>query len=249
MKLNSAYIHNLSEYHDCDLVDIAKRRGIYASEVQDAILELSRQNLDVYTMVITDSPTAIEQGTDVIFATSGGNFVWYPDGEFELIENKDSDEDLKEEGGWYSEDGLKYLHKYRERKPWDYLRRGLEETYHVYEGDKETKAKAKATRESERNKYALLIKEALLDSIEDWDPANVPYAKRAMWINNRAHDLSLKLGSWAIDSLRGWHKAEKIAQEMADHLGIEISWEERKGRYNSKVLIFSIPYYKKPKEK
>lgn len=87
--LDSAYIENYKDYHPCDLIDIAKRRGIYASEVQDQILEFNNRNpdADLQTLSITDDPEAIEQGTDVLLVTNQGTFVLYPDGGTESVEN------------------------------------------------------------------------------------------------------------------------------------------------------------------
>jgi hypothetical protein len=92
INLNSSVdIQNLDSYYDTDLVGVAKRRGIYASEVQDAILELAQEHLDVLSIKMTDDSAAQEAGTDVMFVTNGGNFVWYPDQEFELVETVDDE--------------------------------------------------------------------------------------------------------------------------------------------------------------
>lgn len=90
LKLNSSIdIPNMDTYYDTDLVGVAKRRNIYASEVQDALLELDKSGLGVLNIKMTDAAESIDAGTDVMFVTDGGNMIWYPDGDFELVETVD----------------------------------------------------------------------------------------------------------------------------------------------------------------
>lgn len=90
LKLNSSIdIPNMDTYYDTDLVGVAKRRNIYASEVQDALVELDKSGLGVLNIKMTDAAESIDAGTDVMFVTDGGNMIWYPDGDFELVETLD----------------------------------------------------------------------------------------------------------------------------------------------------------------
>lgn len=90
IKLNSSIdISNMDTYYDTDLVGVAKRRNIYTSEVQDALVELGKSGLGVLNIKMTDAPESIDAGTDVMFVTDGGNMIWYPDGDFELVETID----------------------------------------------------------------------------------------------------------------------------------------------------------------
>lgn len=90
LKLNSSIdIPNMDTYYDTDLVGVAKRRNIYASEVQDALIELDKSGLGVLNIKMTDAAESIDAGTDVMFVTDGGNMIWYPDGDFELVETLD----------------------------------------------------------------------------------------------------------------------------------------------------------------
>lgn len=98
-----AYIPDTKSYHSCTTNDIAKRRGIYTSEVQDYLVEFSKENpeADIQTLAMSDDPEAIEEGTDVLLKTTFGSFILYPDGNFEVVENSDQvkkNRNLKDEG-------------------------------------------------------------------------------------------------------------------------------------------------------
>lgn len=84
-----AYIPDTKSYRPCTTNDIAKRRGIYTSEVQDYLVEFTTRHpdADIQILSMSDDPKAIEAGTDVLFNTTQGTFILYPDGEFELVEN------------------------------------------------------------------------------------------------------------------------------------------------------------------
>lgn len=84
-----AYIPDTKSYQPCTTNDIAKRRGIYTSEVQDYLVEFTtlHPDADIQILSLSDDPKAIEAGTDVLINTTQGTFILYPDGEFELVEN------------------------------------------------------------------------------------------------------------------------------------------------------------------
>lgn len=240
---SSVHIDDFGAYHDADLVDVAKRRGIYASEVQDAIVELDKQGIELYTMAITDDPQAMEKGIDVIFATNRGNFVWHPDQEFELVENVPKYD--------YSNDpdNMTFNRRgFKGKTAWDFLSRGLEETYNVYEGNKEVQEHRQETVKSEKNRYALAIKNAFLNEIEDSD--DVAWAKRYIWVNPRANDIGLKFGQTAVDSLPGsFEQAYDIIKHTANMLGIDVDIKEYPVMYGRKAIMVSVPYYRKSTKK
>lgn len=215
------YVPNLESYKECDIVDIAKRRGIYASEVQDAIVELAKNGSDIYTLVMTQDPKAIGDGTDIIFSTNQGNFVWLPDGEFELIENTDERPE-----DWWNNYG---------KNVWDYARRGQTERAEQYQTSQAAGKKGWESRT--RNKYAQAIRQALID--HGAMPSSV-------YINKRKNDCSVKIPPMVIREITDSGRiedAEKLIKSVADSLGINVSFKRNRTYYGGESLITSVPWY------
>lgn len=221
------YISNLKEYHDCTPIDIAKQRGIYVSEVQDAVVELSR-TADIYTFAITDNPKSIADGTDVIFSTSEGNYVWFPDGEFELIENNDSHEIEHDKSGMPTRD----QREYKKHKPWDYLRKGDYQTYKDYLQYEKDRQRRQDSRK--RNKYAQAIRHALIAAGVSPD---------VVYVNKRAHDLAVKVEEGYTTSVGTREDIERIIRTEAANLGIDVTIKIQKNPYAGTSIITSVPYY------
>lgn len=221
------YIPNLKDYHECSPIDIAKRRGIYISEVQDAIIELSKQVSDIYTFAITDNEDSIANGTDVIFSTSDGNFVWDTNGDFELIENTDDKEVIRDQYGFADRKGFKG------KTRWDYLRQGDLKTFDEYVRNEKVQQRRKETIASDRNRYARAIKQGLIDA-----GANT----RMVFINNRAKDLSVKVSIWGIRQIGSVEKTMKVINDIAKALGISVSVISIPASYGESVIA-SVPYY------
>jgi len=214
------YIPNLKEYHDCTPIDIAKQRDIYVSEVQDAIVELSR-TADIYTFAITNNPKSIADGTDVIFSTSEGNYVWFPDGEFELIENNDSHEIERDESGMPTSD----QRDHKKHEPWDYLRKGDYQTY---------KDRQRRQDSRKRNKYAQAIRHALIAAGVSPD---------VVYVNKRAHDLAVKVAEGYTTSVGTREDIKRIIETEAANLGINVTIKIQNNPYAGTSIITSVPYY------
>lgn len=221
------YIPNLKDYHECSPIDIAKRRGIYVSEVQDAIVELSNQVSDIYTFAITDNEDSIEKGTDVIFSTSDGNFVWDTNGDFELIENTDDKEVTRDRYGFSDRKGFKG------KTRWDYLRQGDFDTFDEYIENEKVQQRRQETIASDRNRYARAIKKGLVDAGAD---------NRTVFINNRAKDLSVKVASWGVQQIGSVEKTTEVIEDIAKSLGISVSVISKPASWKEAVIA-SVPYY------
>lgn len=213
------YVPKLDSYKECDIVDIAKRRGIYASEVQDAIVELAKNGSDIYTMVMTKDPKAIEEGTDIIFSTNRGNFVWLPDGEFELIENLDKEPENR-------------LDNYG-KNMWDYTRRGQTGRAEQYQAASAAGKKGWETRE--KQKYAQAIRHAIIEA------GGLP---ASIYVNKRKNDCSVKIPAFVIRNMgSNTEDVENLIKSVANSLGINVSIKRNQAYYGGESLIVSVPWY------